>query len=55
MDVQMSLSNLTHIALGISLGVVLLDHMEGLFLAFKGASTLFSIVVVLAYISTSSV
>jgi hypothetical protein len=54
MGVQVPLDKLTHILLGICLRVVLLDHMAGLFLVFEGASILFSIVVVLAYIPTSS-
>jgi hypothetical protein len=47
--------NLTYIPLGISLGVVLLDHMGVLFLAFWGNSILFSIAVVVIYIPTNSV
>jgi hypothetical protein len=48
-------SNLCYIPLGISLGVVLLDYMADLCLVFQEASILFSKVVVLAYIPTSSV
>jgi hypothetical protein len=47
--------NLTYIPLGICLGEVLLDHMAVLFSVFWGASILFSIVVVLIYVPTSSV
>jgi hypothetical protein len=52
MGVQCFCCNLTHNHSGTSLGVVLLDRMAGLPLVFKGASILFSIVLVLAYIPT---
>jgi hypothetical protein len=42
--------NLMHILLGTFLGVLMLDPMADLFLALLGASILFSMVVVLAYI-----
>jgi hypothetical protein len=45
----------SHIPLGISLGVVLLDSMTDLFLVFHEDSTMFSIVFVLAYIPISNV
>jgi hypothetical protein len=46
--------NLTYILLGITLGVVLLDHKAVLVSGFGEASTLFSIVVVLIYTPTIS-
>jgi hypothetical protein len=46
---------MSHIPLGVSLGVGLLDHMSDLHLVFKEASILFSRVVVLACFPTSSV
>jgi hypothetical protein len=55
MDVQVPLSNLCHSLLGISPRVVLVDHMADYVEIFKEASILFSIMVVLAYIPTSSV
>jgi hypothetical protein len=48
-------SNLNHIPLAISQGVGLLDHMADLYLVFQEASILFSRVVALACIPTSSV
>jgi hypothetical protein len=48
-------NNLSHSPLGISLGMVLLDHMADLWLIFKETSILFSKMVVLAYIPTSYV
>jgi hypothetical protein len=43
-------NNLSHIPLGVSLGVVFLDHMADLCLIFYEASILFSKVMELAYI-----
>jgi hypothetical protein len=48
-------NKLSLISLGISLGVILLDHMADLCLVFKEASILFFKVFVQAYISTSNV
>jgi hypothetical protein len=47
--------NLTYIPSVIYLGVISLDRMAALFLVFRGASVLLSIVVVLIYIPTSIV
>jgi hypothetical protein len=55
MGVQYLWSNLSWIPLSISLGVGLLDHMADLCLGFKEASILFSRVVTLACITSSSV
>jgi hypothetical protein len=55
MGVQVPLDNPSHIPSGISLGLGLLYHMADLCLVFQEASILFSKVVVLAYISNSSV
>jgi hypothetical protein len=55
MGVQVPLNNLSCIPLGISLRVVLLYPMADLCLVFKETSILFSKVVVVAYIPTSSV
>jgi hypothetical protein len=43
MDVQVPYCNLTYILLGISLGVVLLDHIAVLILVFWGASMLLNV------------
>jgi hypothetical protein len=54
MGVQVFFNNLSHIPLGIVLGVVLLDHMADLFSFLRSLHIVFHSVV-LAYVPTSSV